>query len=246
VLAAACVPEDSHKLATYEIRPRFSVLATGDGKTQVTARLIAPDPDGFFDDDVRLDDHDRLFVTRIDPVDGAERRKLLHRRPGPVYQDTFTGDAQDTTFVIEFDRSRTGWTSAPDSHVTLPPALDLRWVEDLDTGSPAPTPFSRSSPTPLYVVWDPFEAPDFHPGDVLRFLVTGTCIQAYQGIVDWAGGESALDLTGVLVERPAPNDGSCPIRVELSVSRRGSVDAAYRGGSFVATQQRTLQLDSEP
>lgn len=121
VLAAACVPEDSHKLATYEIRPRFSVLATGDGKTQVTARLIAPDPDGFFDDDVRLDDHDRLFVTRIDPVDGAERRKLLHRRPGPVYQDTFTGDAQDTTFVIEFDRSRTGWTSAPDSHVTLPP-----------------------------------------------------------------------------------------------------------------------------
>ena len=56
------------------------------------------------------------------------------------------------------------------------------------------------------------------PDDVLRFEVTGPCIQVYSGTIDWSMGEDALPLTGVLGDALPPFDGqACVIEVELSL-----------------------------
>jgi hypothetical protein len=131
--------------------------------------------------------------------------------------------------------------------VTLPSPFALDWVSDPDTLAPAPKTFSRSAASPVFIVWDPFGAPDFEPGDTLHFAVTGQCIETYSGTIDWQAGEDVLELTGVLEDAAPPRDGRiCPTRVEITLRRQGVIDAAYAGGAFVGEQVRTLRLISTP
>ena len=88
---------------------------------------------------------------------------------------------------------------------------------------------------------------DFEPGDELRAEVTGTCIRTYRDFIDWQSGEDVLQLTGVLQDAAPPNDAmGCPIEVELTLSRRGSTDPAFEGGTFFGEQVRVLTLMSTP
>ncbi|MEZ4289095.1 MAG: hypothetical protein R3E53_00630 [Myxococcota bacterium] len=238
--------EQSREVATDDIRAVFSATASGDGRTVVEARLIT-DLGSLFFDDVILVDHDRLFVKRIDPIDASEREKLLDRKRGPRYRESFGGEAKDTGFEIRFDRPETGHRNAPDSRASLPTPFTLRWVDDPIANTPAPEPFSRSSATPYYVVWDPFDSPDFEPGDVLTYMVSGPCIQSRDGTLDWEAGEDVLQLTGFLMDLPPPDDGrSCPIRVRIVLERAGSIDPEFSRGSFFGRQVRELRIQSEP
>lgn len=251
--ASGCdTDESSPRVETSDMRARFVARSKGGEKTRVIAELLVQDGGPFFLDHVNLNGGDKLIATAIDPIRLDEKEKRLVERDtglegGRFYAARFGGIEKDEAFEVLFDRSSTGLTSAGVSTTSLPSPFELDWVSDPVSGSPAPRPFSRSSATPLFVVWDPFDAPDFDPGDQLLFAVTGNCIRTYSGSIDWPGGEDALQLTQVLEDRDPPRDGeSCDLRVELTLRRAGTVADEYEGGTFYGEQVRVLHLPSRP
>jgi hypothetical protein len=199
---------------TSEIYPAFVATADGSGSTEVIATLRTQDPLIFttVNKTVELVSGDSLIATYIEPITLFEvDEKMIEQTSGSKtsYVATFPNDEKDSVLEIAFNR-KGSQVSAPDSTVTLPTPFDFDWVEDPLTMTPAPVNFSRSSATPYFVTWDPFDAPDFEPGDEFRYSVSGSCIETYRGIITWQNGEDVLQLTGVLQDRPAPNDGmSC-------------------------------------
>jgi hypothetical protein len=144
-------------------------------------------------------------------------------------------------------REGKGKTAIRRAYVELPPNFELDWVDDPETLTPAPLNFSRSSETSLFVVWDPFDAPDFDPGDDLMFSVTGNCIVSYQGEIIWEIGQDVLELTGgVLRDRPTNTGQSCEVTVRFTLIRYGTLDSRYDGGLFRAQQEREFELQSMP
>jgi len=251
--ASGCdTDEPSREVPTSEMRARFVARSKGGEKTRVIAELLFQDGGLFFLDNVNLNGGDALFATEIEPVHLEEDRRRLAERDtglegGRFYAARFGGIEKDTAFELAFDRSATGQTSAGVSMASLPSPFELDWVSDPLGRTPAPRPFSRSSATPYFVVWDPFDAPDFEPGDQLSFAVTGKCIETFAGSIDWQGGEEALQLTQVLVDRDPPLDGErCNLRVEFSLRRTGTVAGEYEGGTFFGEQVRVLHLRSKP
>jgi len=242
--------ESSPDIETTSMTASFSARSVGSSGTDVRAGLSIPG-DGLFIDEVNLNGGDRLIAKRIHPISLEERAKVMFEHDEFFgccdYGVGFPSDDKDTIFEIALDRSASGQVSAPDSSVTLPTPFELDWVEDPVAMTAAPEPFSRSSSTPYFVIWDPFDAPDFEPGDALDYEVSGSCIETLRGEIDWQGGEDVLQLTDVLEDLDPPDDGkSCTIRVELTLSRTGTIDPAYAGGSFVGEQVRVLELRSTP
>lgn len=200
--------------------------------------------------DVRLTDGDRLFAKRLESetVEGLSRQMRKDESVArPRYLRSFEGNEEGTEYRISFSRKRDGLKKATETYATLPAALALDWVSDPEMLTPAPNPFSRSSSTPYYVVWDPFEAPDLKPGDELQYNVSGSCIRTARGSLDWEAGDDVLELTGSL-SSVSSSDGraSCPLLVQLTLSRTGSLDSRYRGGRVIARQVREIELDSVP
>lgn len=247
-LVACNSSSDSRDVDTSDIYAQYIARAEGDGRTVVLATLRTGRPTSL--NFVGLYGGDRLIATEVDPVTMArlDLPMVGFERSGKIsYIQVFVHEDKNLGVEIEFDRDTTGGTSAPSSSVTLPSRFALDWVEDPVTMAAAPIAFSRSSATPYYVVWDPFDAPDFEPGDELSYEVTGSCIQRFTGPLDWEAGVDLLQLTGVLVDRPAPNDGlGCTILVTITLSRTGSVDPLFAGGSFVGEQVRSLVLFANP
>jgi hypothetical protein len=240
----SCSNTDSDVVDTRAFRADFVASATGTGGTTVRATLE------FSFDDVELKGGDLLTTTRTDPVTMVEdERVMVEDRAlfGVSYERSFPGQAKDTLFRVAFDRTATGKASAPDSFATLPTPFVLHWVNDPVTMSPVPLDFSRSSASPRFVVWDPSSAPDFEPAEALQYAVTGSCIEPYVGTIDWRDGADALQLTGVLRDLPSPNAGlTCAIEVEIKLSRSGTVDPAFEGGTFVGEQVRVFNLLARP
>lgn len=249
--ASGCdTDESSPRIETGDMRARFVARSKGGDRTRVIAELLTRDE--LFLENVNLNGGDRLIATAIEPVSLEADEKRLGERDtglegGRFYAVRFGGIEKDKLFEVVFDRSSTGLTSAGVSTTRLPSPFELAWVSDPVSGSPAPRPFSRSSATPFFVVWDPFDAPDLVPGDQLLFEVTGNCIETFSGSIDWQGGEDALQLTQVLEDRDPPRDGErCKLRVELTLRRAGTVAAEYEGGTFYGEQVRVLHLPSKP
>ena len=237
----------SSTIETNEMTARFIARADGTGATELFAELLIPGD--LIPENVNVSGGDRLIAKRIDPNTLEEREKLMieHSDFDTNYGAGFRIDDKQTGFEIAFDRSASGRVSASDSSVTLPSPFALDWVSDPVAMTPAPQSFSRSSATPYFVVWDPFGAPEFEPSDALNYQVTGKCILTLSGVIDWQGGEDALELTGALEDLAPPRDGrSCPIRVRITLQRDGTVDSAFSDGSFVGEQVRVLKLQSVP
>lgn len=239
---------ESSTIETSEMTARFVARANASGVTKIVAELLVSD--GLVQENVNLDGGDRLIASRIEPgaIDASDR-VMVERVDGfeTEYGANFQSGERDTVIGIDFDRSASGQLDATGSSVTLPTPFAIRWVSDPVALTPAPRFFSRSTPTPLYVVWDPSGAPDFEPGDELLYEVTGTCIRRISGEIDWAGGEDALELTAALEDAAPPNDGrSCPVRVELNLVRSGTISPAFAGGTFDGAQGRVLKLQTVP
>jgi hypothetical protein len=240
--------EPSKNVETSEMTANFVATTTGVEKMRVRATLTIPGM-GILADRVSLTGGDRLIATNIDASMQTETEKTLQKNGGlfgPRYQSQFRTQDKDTRIEIVLDRSKSGKANAGISSTTLPTPFELDWVADPIAKTPAPNKFSRSSATPYYVVWEPFDAPDFEPGDDFRFSITGSCIMADSGNIDWQGGVDALRLTGVLQDNPDKPGRSCDLHVELSLSRDGTVDGAYAGGTFVGEQVRVMKLQSVP
>ena len=236
----------SANVATGSISADITARAIGNGRTHI--RVILEEGNG--PNDIDLNGGDRLFAKHIHPTTLKEQTKVLieqENRDSFAYTGTFNTQEKDDAIEVAFDRSATGQSSADGSSLTMPTPFELDWVEDPVSMSAAPKTFSRSSATPYFVVWDPFGAPDFEPGDVLSFEVFGNCVLPYTGVIDWPGGEDALQLTGVLLDQAPPGDGrNCLLHVLITLSRTGVLDPAFWGGSFVGKQIRELHLESTP
>lgn len=239
---------ESSTIETDEMTARFVARANASGVTKIVAELLVRGDFGL--ENVDLNGGDRLVATKRDPgsIDGNDR--VMVERDDHVetgYGANFQTGEGGTRIEIDFDRSASGQADANGSSVTLPSPFALQWVSDPVAMTPAPRFFSRSSATPYYVVWDPFGAPEFEAGDVLVYKVTGICIETRFGTIDWAGGEDVLELTAALADAAPPQDDrACPIRVEFTLQREGTIAAALSGGSFVGAQGRVLKLQTVP
>ena len=248
--SVACHNESSTFSNTREMRASFLAVADGSGTTFVSARLSVEDIDMEGRIPVKLNSRDRLRATSIDATTGAtDEQIMVEHGLGRVlhYDASFPTEENGTRIEIALERDEKGEASAPNSHVILPTPFQLDWVDDPVALTPAPVNFSRSSSTPLFVVWDPFDTPDFERGDELSFRVSGPCHLNISGVIDWENGEDVLELTGgVLGEQLPPNDGSCLTQVEFTLQREGTIDRRYESGAFSAEQVRVLELQSMP
>lgn len=244
LVGASCAPSESKVIQTRRMSADFVATARNSRVTQIRATLRS----SF--DDVELTGGDTLTAITTDPVTFVEtERRLVADRGffGVSYERDFPGNEKDTLIEITLDRTSTNNVTASDSNVTMPTPFMLHWVASPISLEPVPLDFSRSSLETRFVVWDPFDAPDFEVGDVLDFSITGSCIEPYFGIIDWEDGEDALELTDVLQDRQPPNGGqTCVIDVVMTLSRDGVVDSAFRNGTFVAEQIRVLTLLARP
>ena len=216
LVGASCSPSESEVIQTRGMSADFVATGRSSGVTQVSATLRS----SF--DDVELTGGDTLTAITTDPDTFAEneRRLIADRRLfGVSYERGFPGNEKDTLIKIILDRTSTDGVTVSDSYVTMPTPFMLHWVSSPITQEPVPLDFSRSSDATRFVIWDPYDVPDFEVGDVLRFSITGSCIEPYFGIIDWEQGEDALELTDALRDREPPNDGqTCVIEVELTLS----------------------------
>ena len=236
----------STNVATGSMSADITARAIGNGRTHVRVKLES----GNGQSDVDLSGGDRLVAKHIDPTTLREQTKDLVEQENLdafAYTGTFNNQEKDYAIEVAFDRSATGRASANGSVLAMPTPFELDWVEDPVSMSAAPKSFSRSSATPYFVTWDPFDALDFEPGDVLSYDVFGNCIQPFSGAIDWPGGGDALQLTGVLQDQAPPRDGlSCRLHAVISLRRTGVIDPAFASGSFVGKQVRELHLESTP
>ena len=249
LLAVGCSSTDSTLVATSEIYADLAAVATGNGQTEVeaTLRIGGPSSARFVD----LEGGDVLRATRINASSGAELQETMQERQAfgvTWYTATFQTQDEDTGFRIDFDRDTE--ISAPDSNVTLPATFDLSWDEYHTTTNayvgPAIEPFSRTATEDYAVLVDDIGA--FDSGDQLRYGVEGSCIETNQGPLNWDGnGENSITLSQSFLTDSQPAGQDCTLTVTITLLRQGSVDRAFgEGGAFVATQVRTLTLDSTP
>jgi hypothetical protein len=247
MVIAACTSTDSTYIDTAGMYANFEAEAVGDGTTDVrgSLRQNGVHSTSFID----LEGGDLLRAVAINPSTLSEQDKIMTEHQlfgGTWYTANFPLDDKDTEFRIEYERVEK--ESAMNSVASIPVSLDpLIWSPDPTVATPddAPNPFSRASTTPYYVGWRPNDAPFFETGDELSYEVTGTCIQTFQGNIDW-NVYDALQLTGAMTDAEPPNDGTCEITVKITLSRdNGYVDGAFAGGIFVGKQTRTLRLTAQ-
>lgn len=238
--AAACSTSDSDVIDTNGIYATFEALAQGDGKTVVSATLeIGRNSLNF----LKLEGGDALRAVMINPTTLAENPLGMEQQSGlgmTWYETEFQTQSLNTGFRVEFTRGSSSKVNAISSNVTMPSPIDL-------LTSNGGTTFSRASTTPFYVQWDPYT---FLTGDQLTYSITGSCIQTAQGTIAWPesqGGVDTLELTNNFLTALAGHETeTCMTTLTLALTRLGSVDPAFEGGVFTATQERTLSLTCQP
>jgi hypothetical protein len=234
----ACTSTDSTFVATSQIYAELSATAEGNGRTEVEATLRVGGP---------------LSVQFVDLEGGDLLRAILSSGTTDItevmdesqglgvtwYSADFGTEAEDTQFRVEFDRETE--TSAMNSNVTLPaPFLLSTYAEDSPAGT-ADNTFYRGNDT-FEIRWDPY---DFTPGDLLSYQVAGLCIKTFQGNVDWDRFDVLQIGDAILSDADAPNNGAnCSLDVTITLSRTGTVDPAFDDGAFLATQVRTITVQS--
>lgn len=250
MIAVGCSSTESTFIDTAGMYANFEVEAVGDGTTDVRASLRQ---NGVHSTTfVDLEGGDLLRAVSVNPSTSVENEKIMAENQifgATWYTANFPIDDKDTEFRIRYERAEK--VSALNSVASIPVPLEpLKWTTDPNAATPpddGPDPFSRSSTTPYYIVWEPFDAPFFELGDELSYQVTGTCIQTYQGNIDWEGGADVLQLTRQLTDADPPNNGTCDITVTITLARtNGTVDGAFAGGIYIAKQTRTLILTAQP
>lgn len=223
VLALALVgcTEDveSTDVKTSGIYPEFTVTATGNGRSQVEARLkVGGNNSNTFLD---LTGGDTLEVT----ADGTT--KTLDGSNGHRYIATFDVDDGGTEFIFAFLRDDDD--SAPMSVVELPEPFDLEVTSDDVVRTEDDVTFT----------WDP-------PGDGdINVHVDGSCLFFEDQDTPDDGDHSVPpeDLEG-----PGDDDGDeCTGTVELTRQQGGEIDSAFtEGGEIRARQVRSGTFRSLP
>jgi hypothetical protein len=211
---------ESTDIRTSGIYPEFTVTATGNGRSQVEARLKVggSDSNTFLD----LTGPDTLEVT----VDGDT--KTLDGTDNHRYVASFDVDAGGTEFSFAFLRGEAD-DSAPVSVVELPEPFAMQVT----------TSEVERTVDDVAFTWDP-------PGDGdIGVHVDGACLffESAETPDDGSGSVTAEDL-----EPPGEDDGEeCTGTVQLTRTERGTLDPAFsEGGAIRAHQVRSDTFKSVP
>lgn len=147
--------------------------------------------------------------------------------------------ATDTELRVAFERGPND-VSAPGSTVIVPALFAI--------APPSRTQYSRANDT-LEIDWAPFD-----PTQLVSWLVYGACVEAL-------GADSAADAgrvaipAGTLMKPPPPGPDeehhpippdACTANASVTKSRDGHLDLAFSGGTFKASQGRSITFTSVP
>lgn len=220
LLALACTESvESTDVKTTGIYPEIEVVANGNGRSTVTVHLKVGGSNS--NTYLNLDGEDTLEVTVDD-----ETKRL--DRSGNGYRATFNVDDEGTEFVVAFLRGE-GDTDAPASTVTLPAPFDL------ELGA---TEASRADDA-LEYTWEPAGSGS------IGWRLNGDCVKLDSGSTPDDGSNSLA--AGEIETFASDKDKTCTVELELTRSRRGSIDSAFtEGGSIVAKHVRKASFTSSP
>lgn len=210
----------SEFVRTGGIAALIDVTADAADHSKVRVELAVGGPNGTL---VDLDKGDKLIATA-----GTETKDLQSVSNG-VYEGTFaTGKAVELT--VNFDRVED--EDAPSSKGTLPPPFNLL--------EPASTDKLSRAGDDLVITWDPV------PNVQGTVDVSGSCI--FSVTKDVSGEAGSLTLAkGEIQNLDDKKPETCPLDVNISFKREGTIDPAFDpDGWFYTYQERKVTFTSDP
>lgn len=147
--------------------------------------------------------------------------------------------AVDTELRVAFERGPAD-VSAPSSTVIVPGLFALAPL--------AKTQYSRANDT-LEIDWTPFD-----PNHVVSWFAVGVCVQMFSGNDAVDSGRVTIP-AGTLKKPPLPGPDEehhpippdqCTADAYVTKSRDSQVDPAFSGGTFTASQTRSVSFASVP
>jgi hypothetical protein len=219
-----CDDVSSSDLLTSGMWADVSVVAEGDGNSEVTAILRAGG--ALSTTFVELGPDDHLVATL-----GEESQELGQVSLGNIhsYVTTFDADAEDVDYLVAFERLVDA--GAPDTTVSLPApfAIDAPAVETFARGADA-----------LTVTWTPSGG-----SETMAISFDGECIAPYIG--ELSGDPGTYTLPAGTLQDISETPANCPVNVKVERIRSGDLDPAYgEGGTALGVQRRTIQVQSTP
>jgi len=211
---------ESTDIRTTGIYPEIVVTATGNGTSVVEVQLKTGGPNS--NTYLELRGEDTLETTV------GEETKTLDGTSSDTYRASFDVDAEDTEFVIAFLRGDED-ENAPASRVTMPAPFELA-VEVTEA--------SRTADD-IEFTWDPPAS-----GNV-TWEADGDCIFGEED--DTPDDGAATIAAGTLEALSSKQDETCTVDLQLTRSRRGTIDPAFtEGGRIVARHVRRDSFSSTP
>ena len=224
LILGGCAKTASSDLLTHGMSADITAKATGDGSTTVEATIYVGDPIDL--DFVELQGDDELFAafdaSAETPMNRFELLNIVS------YSTTFQGDAEDTPFLVDFQRTLDD--GAPDSEGTMPASFTID-----------PTPTSESRAQTVSITWtDPST-------DLMRWDASGSCIDPAGDSISADTGSLTISAGTFVKSQGQTIPDSCAITVTITRERIGSLDPGYGHGGQVSGQQvRTAMFTSTP
>jgi hypothetical protein len=226
--AVGCEDVDSDSVLTSGLYADMSVDATGDGTSDVTVYLrVGGALSNTF---LNLVGDDRLRALA-----DSENKMLTHLQLLNMhwYETSFDTDAEDTEFLVAFER--TVDQGAPNSVVTLPAPFEITEPVGGET-------FSRDVDD-IVVGWAPAGSVD-----EMTLSITGSCIDSYYATIPSDTGTITIGAGEIEPSDPdAPIPESCAMSIAIERRREGDIDPHYGEGGFIdASQRRSVSVTSAP
>jgi hypothetical protein len=231
--AVGCQEVESTDVRTSGVYAEFTVTASSTAEATVDASLWVGGPLSNTYLTLTGPDHLTVYVgADVYPMRG-------HRDITQYYSAIIPYPTTDTELRVAFERGPDD-VSAPGSTVIVPALFAL--------APPAKARYSRASDA-LEIDWAPFD-----PTQLVSWLVYGACVQAL-------GDDAAVDAGQIVIpagtlkkppdpgpdeeHHPIPPD-ECTANAYVTKSRAGQVDPAFSGGTFTASQERSVAFTSVP
>ncbi len=222
----ACEAVDSTDVMTDGVYADISAEAEGDGSTRTSAILrVGGSTSNTF---LELVESDSLTAST-----GEDSQTMIDQSIGDfhAYVAEFDVDAEDTEFVVAFDREVD--ESAPNTVMSLPAQFDLTGPEEAVT-------VSRSQEE-ITISWEPSGS-----DDEMLWSVTGDCFFDADGGVDGDPGTVTVE-AGTLESTDEDEPATCEATLTITRSRVGSLDENYgEGGTAFGRQVRSVDILVSP
>lgn len=224
---------DSIELKTSAIRAEYTVLAQSGDYTAATKASAL-----FYhgNDVVVLTDGDYAEVTQV----GGDTKRLT--KAADDYTATFDTQEEDTEFVFSLYRAADGDIDAPDSRVSLPPALVVEGMEDNgEVQENGEVRISRSSSITL--TWKQGGTED----EVNYGINSGSDCLWFKDVSSGQKNTGTITIPSDVFEtRAGEEDSTCGAALYVELERRGKRDDAFKSGTVRGKHRYWINFVSTP